>query len=312
MTGKLLTWPVMGTYFSSLQLREELGRGAFGVVQKGKFQGRVIAAKRIHKLLLDSARLSEEQFEKIQADFERECELLQKAKHVNIVEFIGVSRYEGQSVLIMELMEQSLEKFLNTNKGRVTVTKQMNICIQIASGLLFLHQFDPQILHRDLRPANILVNIDCSVVKISDLGQAKFRPTDVKYLTTQAPGCIVYMPPESLVDQKAKCTLKGDVFSFGVVMLEVGTQDPPTSGFNKIGAFPEIERRAKDLSKLPDDHQLKPLILQCLRDNPEERPDIEMVKVKLLSLLMKYGLKAEPLKKVSIIIMVNYSNLKVK
>ena len=304
MTGKLLTWPVMGTYFSSLQLREELGRGAFGVVQKGKFQGRVIAAKRIHKLLLDSARLSEEQFEKIQADFERECELLQKAKHVNIVEFIGVSRYEGQSVLIMELMEQSLEKFLNTNKGRVTVTKQMSICVQIASGLLFLHQFDPQILHRDLRPANILVNIDCRVVKISDLGQAKFRPTDVKYLTTQAPGCIPYMPPESLVEQKAKFTSKGDVFSFGVVMLEVGTQDPPTSGFKKIGAFPEIERRAKDLSKLPDDHQLKSLILQCLRDNPEERPDIEMVKVKLLSLLIKYGLTAEPLKKVNIIIIV--------
>ena len=68
----------MGKYFSSLQLREELGRGAFGVVQKGTFKGRVIAAKRIHKLLLDSARLSKEQFEKIQADFERECELLQK------------------------------------------------------------------------------------------------------------------------------------------------------------------------------------------------------------------------------------------
>ena len=277
----------MGTYFSSLQLREELGRGAFGVVQKGTFQGRVIAAKRIHKLLLDSARLSEEQFEKIQADFERECELLQKAKHINIVEFIGVSRYEGQSVLIMEFMEQSLEKFLNTNKGRVTVTKQMNICVQIASGLLFLHQFDPQILHRDLRPANILVNIDCSVVKISDLGQAKFRPTDVKYLTTQAPGCIVYMPLESLVDQKAKFTSKGDVFSFGVVMLEVGTQDPPTSGFINIGGTPEIERRTDDLSKLPDDHQLKPLILQCLRDNPEERPDIETVKITISKMVLR-------------------------
>ena len=284
---------------AKLRLNTELGRGAFGVVHKGTFQGRVIAAKRIHKQLLDYARLSEVQFDKIQTDFERECKLLQVAKHANIVEFIDVCSYEGQSVLIMELMEQSLEKFLNTNKGRVTVTKQMNICVQIASGLLFLHQFDPQILHRDLQPANILVNIDCSVVKISDLGQAKFRPTDVKYLTTQAPGHIVYMPPESLVDQNAKFTSKGDVFSFGVVMLEVGTQDPPTSGFINIGGTPEIERRAKDLSKLPDDHQLEPLILQCLRDNPEERPDFETVKMKLL---MKCSLTAEPMDKVNIIL----------
>ena len=283
----------------NLRLDIELGRGAFGVVHKGTFQGRVIAAKRIHPLLLEYARHSREEFDKIQTDFERECKLLQVATHANIVEFIDVCSYEGQSVLVMEFMEQSLAHFLTANRGHVTVTKQMNICIQIASGLMFLHQFDPQILHRDLRPANILVNIDCSVVKISDLGQAKFRFNEAMYLSNRAPGCIPYMPPESLVDQKAKFTSKGDVFSFGVMMLEVGTQDPPSTWLNNIGGTPEIERRANDLSKLPDDHQLKPLILQCLRDNPEERPDIETVKVKLL---IKYSLTAEPMEKVSIIL----------
>ena len=283
---------------ANLRLDIELGRGAFGVVHKGTFQGRVIAAKRIHPLLLEYARHSCEEFDKIRKDLKRECKLLRIAKHANIVEFIDVCNYEDQSVLVMEFMEQSLAHFLTANRERVTVTKQMSICIQIASGLTFLHQFDPQILHRDLRPANILVNIDCSVVKISDLGQAKFRFNEAMYLSNRAPGCIPYMPPESLVDQKAKFTSKGDVFSFGVVMLEVGTQDPPTSGFNNIGALPEVERRADDLSKLPDDHQLEPLILQCLRDNPEERPDIETAKGKLL---MKYG-PAESMEKVSIIL----------
>ena len=280
---------------ANLRLDAELGRGAFGVVHKGTFQGRVIAAKRIHPLLLEYARHSREEFDKIQTDFERECKLLQVATHANIVEFIDVCSYEDQSVLVMEFMEQSLAHFLIANRGRVTVTKQMSICVQIASGLTFLHQFDPQILHRDLRTKNILVNIDCTLVKISDLGQAKFRPSDVNYLTTQAPGCILYMPPEALDEDNPKFTSKGDVFSFGVVMLEVGTQAGPSCGVQKIGSKPEIERRARDLSKLPDDHPLKLSILQCLRDNHKERPDIETVKVKLL---MKYSLIAEPLKKV--------------
>ena len=128
---------------------------------------------------------------------------------------------------------------------------------------------------------------------------AKFRPSDVIYLSTKAPGCIPYMPPEVLGSGKARFTSKGDVFSFGVLTLEIATQDSPTSGLDKIGALPEIERRADDLSKLPDDRQLKPLILQRLRDNPEERPDIETVKGKLN---MKYRLMAEPMEKVSIIL----------
>ena len=110
-------------------------------------------------------------------------------------------------------------------------------------------------------------------MKISDLGQAKFRPSNIQYLTTVAPGCVLYMPPECLGDNP-HFSNKSDTFSFGVVMLEVSTQEPPSCGLMNIGAKPERERRAQDLAKLSDDHPLKPTIVRCLDDDPHKRPDM--------------------------------------
>ena len=163
------------------------------------------------------------------------------------------------------------------------MSKQGHICLQIALGIMFLHEHDPQILHRDLTAKNVLMNKDGSVVKISDLGQAKFRPSSVLYLTTKAPGCIAYMPPECLVD-RPHFTDKGDVFSFGVVALQVSTQEPPSCGLGGIGVQKEVERRAADLSRLPATHPMQPLILQCLQDDPAQRPRCrEMIRSSLAS-----------------------------
>ena len=113
-------------------------------------------------------------------------------------------------------------------------------------------------------------------MKISDLGQAKFRPSNIHYLSTKAPGCVVYMPPECLGDCP-RFTAKSETFSFAVVMLHVFTQEPPSCGLMNIGGKPEIERRADDLSKLSDDHPLKSLVVACLDDDPTKRPDMSEV-----------------------------------
>ena len=116
------------------------------------------------------------------------------------------------------------------------------------------------------------MNKGADIVKISDFGQAKFRPTNKKFLSTRQPGCVVYMPPESLVAE-ARFNNKGDVFSLSVLMLQIATQADPSCGLIGIGVQPEVERRAADLALLPEDHVLKPLILQCLQDDLEARPD---------------------------------------
>ena len=72
-------------------------------------------------------------------------------------------------------------------------------------------------------------------------------------------------------------TDKGDIFSFGVVVLQVATQHRPSSGLVNIGAMPEVERREGDLARLPDEHPLKPIVLKCLKDDPAERPSCHQV-----------------------------------
>ena len=255
----------------ALTVGDEISRGAYGVVYRGTLGTRPVAIKKIHQLLLDCAKERREELEGILKGFRDECELMEAAKHSNVVEFIGVFDQDGSALLVMELMHQTLEEFLEKNRGTLLLSKQVRIILKVALGLAFLHHHNPQILHCDLTAKNVLMNEDGSVVKISDLGQAKFRPSSVMYLTTKAPGCIPYMPPECLVD-RAHFTDKGDVFSLGVVALQVSIQEPPSVGLGAIGTQKEVERRSADLARLPSDHPLKPTVLECLQDNPAKRP----------------------------------------
>ena len=254
-----------------LEIGDEISRGAYGTVHRGTLGTRPVAIKKIHQLLLDCAKQRREELEGLQKRFRDECEILKTAKHENVVEFIGVFNQDGSPLLVMELMHQTLEEFLENNRGTLPLWQQVRICLKIALGLAFLHHHDPQILHRDLTAKNVLMNEDGGVVKISDFGQATFRPSSVMYLTTKAPGCVPYMPPECLVE-RPHFTDKGDMFSLSVVALQVSTQEPPSVGLGGIGVQKEVERRSADLARLPADHPMKPLILQCLQDDPAERP----------------------------------------
>ena len=255
----------------ALRIGPEISRGAYGVVFQGRLGPRPVAIKKIHGVLVEYAKDTRRDLATVLMDFRRECELMEAARHANVVQYLGVFNQDGSALLVMELMQETLEQFLRDNSGTLPQEKQVSICQQIASGVHFLHQHDPQILHRDLTAKNILLSDNGRVVKISDLGQAKFRPAGVQYLTTKAPGCVLYMPPECLVDNP-RFTDKGDIFSFGVVVLQVATQHPPSSGLVNIGAIPEVKRREGDLTRLPDEHPLKPTVFECLKDDPAERP----------------------------------------
>ena len=92
------------------------------------------------------------------------------------------------------------------------------------------------------------------------------------------------MSPEAL-RQPFYYNEKLDMFSLGVLMLEIATQQSPRVSLVGIGVTPELQRRGEDLSKLDEDHPLHPLILSCLNDNPKERPNIEAVHTELLAMV---------------------------
>ena len=124
-------------------------------------------------------------------------------------------------------------------------------------------------VHRDLNDKNVLFTFD-GVVKIGDFGQSTFMTEFC--LKTTAPGMVSFMAPEALRAGNSKYDESLDVFSLGVLMLSIGTQRPPSSDLTGIGITPEVQRRAKELKQMSDCHQLKPFILHCLQDDPEQRP----------------------------------------
>ena len=173
-------------------------------------------------------------------------------------------------------MKENLREFLKGHKNKLFILNQIRISLEIARGVAFLHQLTPPMVHRDLNDKNVMLTFD-GVTKIGDFGQSKLKKH--VYLSSTAPGMLAFMPPEALRSGEAKYDESLDVFSLGVLMLEIGTQQEPTYNYQGIATIPEVERRAEDLSKMKDWFPLKPLILLCLKDDQQERPkatDLEM------------------------------------
>ena len=224
-------------------------------------------------------------FEQVMTDFKRECQLLEKLDHPHLVDFRGAFYDEttDEPVLVMERMRENLREFLERNRNDLSPQKQLEICLAITRCLRFLHTHTPPIVHRDLTDKNVMFGKD-GLVKIGDLGQSKLKANNADYFNMAQPGAIPFMPPEAMLE-KSRYNEKLDIFSLGVLMLEVATQQPPHVGLVGIGRDKEILRRREDLSKLEDDHLLKPLILSCLEDDPKERPDIVTIHTKLQAMV---------------------------
>ena len=254
-----------------LVIEEEIGRGAYCTVNRGTLDGKPVAVKKLHKLLLEVASQEPSIMMDMNRRFIQERNLL-SSDHPGIVNIIGAYYDEktGDIMLVMELMKNSLMDYLSEVIGHLSVAEQCTMCRDIASALVYLHQQDPPIAYCDLTSKSILISFD-GQVKLGACGQAQQKPPGGYFDETQ-PGTVIYMPPEALRDG-GRYDEKIDVFSLGVVMTEIATQHPPSVGFMNIGIVKEIKRRQTDLSEISEDHPLKPIILQCLRDNPADRPN---------------------------------------
>ena len=122
----------------SLKIEEEICRGAYGSVHLGELDGRPVAVKRIHRLLLEAAR-GQGDFEQVMTDFKRECQLLEKLDHPHVVDFQGAFYDEttDEPLLVMERMKENLREFLERNRNDLSQQKQLLICLEISRGLYY-------------------------------------------------------------------------------------------------------------------------------------------------------------------------------
>ena len=232
--------------------------------------GKQVAVKRLHPLLLEYCKEASD--ERYPREFMQSAHLLKQLSHPHIVKIIEFHHsVDGDHAIVMERLDCNLMEYLKDHKGRLSRQRQIDFCLQIADAIHYLHSQQPPVVYRDLSVKNVLVLMLDDILKLGPCLQAARLPS-CRYFDERAPGTIAYKPPEALVGNDIRYNEKIDVFSLGVLMFEIALQKCPSGVSFIIGGVPEIDRRAH-LSCLPNDHLLTPIILQCLRDDPGERPD---------------------------------------
>ncbi|KAJ8425520.1 hypothetical protein Cgig2_019247 [Carnegiea gigantea] len=209
-----------------------IGDGGFGTVYKASLpDGRTIAVKRLNGGHFHGDR-----------EFLAEMETIGKVQHENLVPLFGYCVFAEERFLVYEYMENgSLDVWLRNRADAVEILDwptRFKICLGSARGIAFLHHgFVPHIIHRDIKSSNILLDRNFEP-KVSDFGLARIISAYESHVSTVLAGTFGYIPPE--YGQSMVATTKGDIYSFGVVMLELVTGRAPTGqadieGGNLVG-----------------------------------------------------------------------------
>ncbi|XP_008299748.1 mitogen-activated protein kinase kinase kinase 7 isoform X1 [Stegastes partitus] len=265
-------YPFEEINYEDIEVEEVVGRGAFGVVCKAKWKGKDVAIKTIES---ESERKA----------FIVELRQLSRVNHPNIVKLYGSCN--SPVCLVMEYAEGgSLYNVLHGAEPLpyYTASHAMSWCLQCSQGVAYLHGMKPKaLIHRDLKPPNLLLVAGGTVLKICDFGTA----CDIQTHMTNNKGSAAWMAPE--VFEGSNYSEKCDVFSWGIILWEVITRRKP---FDEIGgpAFRIMwavhnGTRPPLIKNLPK--PIESLMTRCWSKDPSQRPSMEEI-VKIMTHLMKY------------------------
>ncbi|KAF7806552.1 putative leucine-rich repeat receptor-like serine/threonine-protein kinase [Senna tora] len=209
-----------------------IGSGRFGQVYKGVLRDN----KRIAVKVLDTTKASD-----ISGSFKRECQILKRTRHRNLIKIITICSKPQFKALVLPLMPNgSLERHLYPSHGlsqKLDLVQLVRICSDVAEGMAYLHHYSPiRVVHCDLKPSNILLDDDMTAL-VTDFGisrlvkgddQSKSPNISASFSSTKdlLCGSIGYIAPEYGMGKHA--STQGDVYSFGVFVLEIVTGRPPT------------------------------------------------------------------------------------
>ncbi|KAK2856661.1 hypothetical protein Q5P01_005396 [Channa striata] len=265
-------YPFEEINYDDIEVEEVVGRGAFGVVCKAKWKGKDVAIKTIES---ESERKA----------FIVELRQLSRVNHPNIVKLYGSCN--NPVCLVMEYAEGgSLYNVLHGAEPLpyYTASHAMSWCLQCSQGVAYLHGMKPKaLIHRDLKPPNLLLVAGGTVLKICDFGTA----CDIQTHMTNNKGSAAWMAPE--VFEGNNYSEKCDVFSWGIILWEVITRKKP---FDEIGgpAFRIMwavhnGTRPPLIKNLPK--PIESLMTRCWSKDPSQRPSMEEI-VKIMTHLMRY------------------------
>lgn len=244
------------------EILERVGSGGMADVYKGKDHklNRFVAVK-----VLKSDYRSDEVF--IQK-FLSEAQAAAGLMHPNVVNVYDVGQDRGLYYMVMELVEGITLKDYIEKKGQLSANETISISIQMATGIKAAH--DQHIIHRDIKPQNIIISID-GKVKVTDFGIAR-ATTSTQTISTNVMGSVHYTSPEHArggnVDEKS------DIYSAGITMYEMITGHVPFDGDSTVSVAikhlqEEIPSPVKEVPEIP--YSLECIILKCTQKNAERR-----------------------------------------
>ena len=280
-----------------------LGVGSYGAVYRSLCDELPCAAKILHPTLFET---NDPGTRKIMERFEQECQFLSGVRHPHIVQYLGVSRdpESGLPVLLMELMDSSLTRFLEQSEEPLPFHTQVDICHGMALALAYLHSNG--IVHRDLSSNNVLLIGPGNRAKVTDFGMSKLADANPRMTPmTMCPGTLAYMAPEALKDPPVYSN-KLDCFSFGVLGVQtiirqfpdpsvrfrmIDITDPRIPSGTVDVPVPEVERRQSHIDLVDPTHPLLAVALDCLKDRDRERPSAQELCNRLAALkdIPQYG-----------------------
>ncbi|CAL1391190.1 unnamed protein product [Linum trigynum] len=264
--------------------KEELGRGAFGIVYKGVIRdnGRVVAVKKLNSSVNnDTAK-----------EFRTEVSVIGQIHHKNLVRLVGYCEEgEQRQMLVYEYLNGTLADYL-FGEVKPSWSKRIHIALGVARGLLYLHEeCSTQVIHCDIKPQNILLD-DCQNARISDFGLAKLLQLNQSQTHTAIRGTRGYVAIEWF--RNSPITVKVDVYSFGVLLLELiccrkGVDSNEGAGERAIltdwafdcyaeGGIDDLVDH--EMEALNDRERLEEFVmtaLWCIQEEPSARPTMRQV-----------------------------------
>ena len=231
-----------------------LGTGGWGYVKEATYRGRRVAAKCLHEAIVSPHNRER---------FAKEMKTSARCRHQNLIEFIGAVP-DHPAIIVTELMDYTLREALDNSQA--TPNDIHPISMNVAQGLLYLHNIQPHpLIHRDVSAPNVLLKAAGNgwIAKLSDLGSAQFA----NLAKSLAPGCFLYAAPEVRQEDSARHqTVKMDVYSFGVLLIEMLTRMMPEG---------TIEALVQSVQPRWPHHV--PLITSCTATDPTQRPSMQEV-----------------------------------
>ncbi|XP_008787415.1 calmodulin-binding receptor-like cytoplasmic kinase 2 isoform X2 [Phoenix dactylifera] len=251
----------------------KIGQGGFGTVYKGTLNdGTLVAVKRAKKSIYDTH---------LSVEFQSEIKTLAHVEHLNLVRFLGHLEYEDERIVVVEYVPNgTLREHLDCLNGKhLELAARLDIAIDVAHAVTYLHTYtDHPIIHRDIKSSNILLT-ETLRAKVADFGFARLgaNETGVTHVSTQVKGTAGYLDPEYL--RTYQLTEKSDVFSFGVLLVELITGRRPVE--------PKKELKERITAKWAMKNFTQGNAIQTLDPNLPHNPATNLALEKILELALQ-------------------------